>query len=117
MIIWLFSFLPAGELESSYLARVGYAIEPVGKWMGFDWRLMIALLSSFPAKENIIATLGVLYGSSAETGLATLLASIYTPASALSFLVVSVLFIPCAGTVAAMRQETGSWKWVFLAAR
>jgi len=113
MIIWLFSFLPAGELESSYLARVGYAIEPVGKWMGFDWRLMIALLSSFPAKENIIATLGVLYGSSAETGLATLLASIYTPASALSFLVVSVLFIPCAGTVAAMRQETGSWKWVF----
>lgn len=113
MIIWLFSFLPGGELESSYLARVGYAIEPVGKLMGFDWRLMIALLSSFPAKENIIATLGVLYGSSAETGLATLLASIYTPASALSFLVVSVLFIPCAGTVAAMRQETGSWKWVF----
>ncbi len=112
MIIWLFSFLPGGVLETSYLARLGYAIEPVGKWMGFDWRMMIALLSSFPAKENIIATLGVLYGSSAETGLATLLASIYTPASALSFLVVSVLFIPCAGTVAAMRQETHSWRWV-----
>ena len=112
MIIWLFSFLPGGVLETSYLARLGYAIEPVGKWMGFDWRMMIALLSSFPAKENIIATLGVLYGSSAETGLATLLASIYTPASALSLLVVSVLFIPCAGTVAAMRQETHSWRWV-----
>jgi len=114
IIIWLFSFLPGGDLESSYLARLGYAIEPVGKWMGFDWRLMIALLSSFPAKENIIATLGVLYGSSAETGLSAVLASIYSPATALAFLVVSVLFIPCAGTVAAIRQETNTWRWVFV---
>jgi ferrous iron transport protein B len=114
IVIWLFSFLPGGELETSYLARLGHAIEPLGKWMGFDWRLMVALLSSFPAKENIIATLGVIFGSTAESGLSATLASIYSPATALAFLVVSVLFIPCAGTVAAMRQETNSWRWVLV---
>lgn len=114
IVIWIFSYLPGGDLESSYLASLGGFIEPVGKWMGFDWRLIIALLSSFPAKENSIATLGVLFGSSAEAGLSTTLASIYSPATALAFLVVSVLFIPCAATVAAIRQETHSWRWVLL---
>jgi len=114
VVIWLFSYLPGGDLEASYLARFGAFIEPVGKWMGFDWRLLIALLSSFPAKENSIATLGVLFGSSAESGLSAILASTYSPATALAFLVVSVLFIPCAATVAAIRQETNSWRWVLL---
>lgn len=114
VVIWLFSYLPVGDLEASYLARFGAFIEPVGKWMGFDWRLLIALLSSFPAKENSIATLGVLFGSSAESGLSAILASTYSPATALAFLVVSVLFIPCAATVAAIRQETNSWRWVLL---
>jgi ferrous iron transport protein B len=114
IVVWIFSYLPGGDLESSYLASLGGFIEPVGKWMGFDWRLIIALLSSFPAKENSIATLGVLFGSSAEAGLSTTLASIYSPATALAFLVVSVLFIPCAATVAAIRQETHSWRWVLL---
>jgi len=114
VVIWLFSYLPGGELEASYLARFGGFIEPVGKWMGFDWRLLIALLSSFPAKENSIATLGVLFGSSAESGLSAILASTYSPATALAFLVVSVLFIPCTATVAAIRQETNSWRWVLL---
>jgi ferrous iron transport protein B len=114
IVIWIFSYLPGGNLDSSYLARLGGFIEPIGKWMGFDWRLIIALLSSFPAKENSIATLGVLFGSSAEVGLSTTLASVYSPATALAFLVVSVLFIPCAATVAAIRQETHSWRWVLL---
>lgn len=114
IVIWFFSFLPGGEIESSYLARFGGFIEPVGKWMGFDWRLIIALLSSFPAKENSIATLGVLFGSTADAGLSATLAMIYSPATALAFLVVSVLFIPCAATVAAIRQETHSWRWVLL---
>jgi ferrous iron transport protein B len=114
IVIWIFSYLPGGDLETSYLARLGGFIEPVGKWMGFDWRLIIALLSSFPAKENSIATLGVLFGSSAEAGLSATLASTYSPATVLAFLVVSVLFIPCAATVAAIRQETHSWRWVLL---
>lgn len=112
LIVWVLSYLPGGDLNSSYIARLGNAFEPVGRLMGMDWRLTIALLSSFAAKENVIATLGVLFGGSAESGLTAALTSAYSPAAALAFLVTSVLFIPCAGTVAAMRQETGSWRWV-----
>jgi ferrous iron transport protein B len=77
-----------------------------------DWRLIVALLSSFIAKENTIATLGILYGSAANgAGLAGRVAATLTPAAALVFLVVQMLFIPCAVTVAAIKQETASWKW------
>ena len=80
--------------------------------MGMDWRLLVALLSSFIAKENAIATLGVLYGAGGEgAGLAGTMATVVSPASALAFLAVSMLFIPCAATVAVMYQETRSWRW------
>lgn len=114
LIVWVLSYLPGGDLNTSYIARLGNVFEPVGRWMGLDWRLTIALFTSFAAKENVIATLGVLFGGTAENGLAAALAAAYSPASALAFLVVTVLFIPCAGTVAAMRQETGNWHWVFV---
>jgi ferrous iron transport protein B len=111
VIIWGLSYLPAGDLNTSYLAIFGKWLTPVGKLMGFDWRLTVALISSFPAKENAIATLGVLFGSSANSGLATTLASTFSGATAISFLVVTMLFIPCLATVAVIRQETGSIKW------
>ncbi len=109
--IWALSILPGGDLETSYLARLGNLLEPVGRWMGMDWRLTVALLTSFLAKENSIATLGVLFSSGEGAGLAQTLAAAYTPATALAFLTVSLLFIPCAATVAVVRQETGSWRW------
>ncbi|NMC86776.1 MAG: ferrous iron transport protein B [Anaerolineaceae bacterium] len=111
MVIWGLSYLPAGNIDTSYLAIFGKWIEPFGKLMGFDWRLTVALLSSFPAKENAIATLGVLFGNTQGSGLATLLASTFSNATALSFLVVTMLFIPCLATVAVIRQETNSVKW------
>jgi len=111
LVVWALSFFPGGELQTSYLARFGQFIEPVGRWMGFDWRLTVALITSFPAKENAIATLGVLFGSSPTGSLGQVLTTAFSPASALSFLVVTMLFIPCMATVAAVRQETGSWKW------
>ena len=114
LIVWVLSFLPGGQIETSYLAQIGQFIEPVGRWMGFDWRLTVSLLTSFPAKENAIATLGVLFGSTAETSLAATLAAAYSTATALAFLVVSILFIPCIATVAVTRQETGSWGWTLL---
>ena len=114
LVVWVLSFLPGGQIETSYLARIGQFLEPVGKWMGLDWRLTVSLLTSFPAKENAIATLGVLFGSTAETGLAAALAAAYSTATALAFLVVSILFIPCIATVAVTRQETGSWGWTLL---
>ncbi len=79
-----------------------------------DWKLTVALLTSFLAKENSIATLGVLFGGGADTSLATTLAATYSPATALAFLTVSLLFIPCAATVAVIKQETGSWGWTLL---
>lgn len=112
VLVWVLSYLPSGELESSYLARLGLWLEPLGQVMGFDWRLTVALLTSFPAKENAIATLGVLFGVSPEAGLTDVLTTTYSRATALSFLVVTMLFIPCLATVAVTRQETGSWRWV-----
>jgi len=110
--VWLLSYLPGGEVEGSLLARFGRWLEPAGRWLGLgDWRLIIALLSSFVAKENTIAALGVLYGSEATLGLAEMVARTLTPAAALAFLVVQMTFVPCAATVAAIRQETGAWKW------
>ncbi len=112
IVIWALSMLPGGNLETSYLARIGYFLEPIGRWMGLDWRLTVALLTSFAAKENSIATLGVLFGAS-DMGLAQTVASTYSLATGLSFLTVSILFIPCAATVAVIKQETNSWKWTF----
>ena len=114
LVIWALSVLPNGNLNQSYLVQFGKVIEPIGRWMGFDWRLTVALITSFPAKENAVATLGVLFGSSPDAALAQTLTSTFSTASALSFLVVTMLFIPCMATVAVIRQETDSWGWTLL---
>jgi len=114
VVIWALSMLPNGDLNQSYLVQFGKWIEPVGRWMGLDWRLTVALITSFPAKENAVATLGVLFGSSPDAALTQTLTSTFSTASALSFLVVTMLFIPCMATVAVIRQETNSWGWTLL---
>ncbi len=114
LIIWALALLPTGELQSSFLAQFGRFIEPVGRLMGFDWRLSVALLTSFPAKENAVATLGVLFGQAAESGLAQALTEAYSPATGLAFLTVVMLFIPCMPTLAVIRQESGGWRWALV---
>jgi ferrous iron transport protein B len=112
VLIWLLSTLPHGQIETSYLAGIGRALAPVGSLMGLDWKMIVALLSSLVAKETSIVTLGVLFGAAdSASGLGAALSASLTRASALAFLVVQILFIPCVATVAAMRQETGSWRW------
>jgi ferrous iron transport protein B len=113
VVVWALSALPGGDIEDSFLAHIGRLFEPVGRLMGFDWRLTVALLASFIAKENSIATLGVLFGAGdAEAGgLAEMLASAFPASTALAFLAVQMLFIPCVATVAVVRQETDSWRW------
>jgi ferrous iron transport protein B len=111
MVVWALSVLPGGEVETSFLAIAGRWLEPVGRLMGFDWRLIVALLTSFIAKENSIASLGVLFGTGEETGLAETLAATFPVSTALAFLVVQMLFIPCVAVVGVIRQETGSWRW------
>ena len=111
MIVWAMSSFPAADPEGSVLATIGRAIEPLGRLMGMDWRLVAATLSGFVAKENAIATLGILFGGQAGRGLDGALAAEVSPASGLAFLVVQMLFIPCVSTVAAMRRETAGWRW------
>lgn len=112
IIVWVLSSFPGADVEQSYLARFGQSMAPVGELMGMDWRMIVALLSSFIAKENAIATLGVLYGAGEEgRGFAETISAVVSPATALSFLTVTMLFIPCAATVAVMYQETRSWRW------
>ncbi len=112
IILWVLSSFPGDAIEESALAAVGRWLEPLGRLIGLNWQMMLALLSSFFAKENAIATLGVLYGAAGSgSGLARALAGSVSPAAGLSFMVVQMLFIPCVATVAAIRQETGSWRW------
>jgi ferrous iron transport protein B len=111
VVIWALSTLPHGDIQTSYLASLGRALAPLGALMGLNWEMMVALLSSVVAKENSIATLGILFGGAEGGGLEASLAGVLTPAAALAFLVVQMLFIPCVATVAAIRQETKSWGW------
>jgi ferrous iron transport protein B len=110
--LWLFATLPGGDIEHSWLADFGRLLEPLGRLVGLtDWRLIVALLSSFVAKENTIAALGILYSKAPESGLAQYVSTELTFASSLAFVVIQMLFIPCVATLATIRQESGGWRW------
>ncbi len=116
-IVWALSNFPGSDPADSVLGVIGTALQPVLVPMGLgDWRLIVALLSSFVAKENSVATLGVLFGGAGTAGaanatLAAQVAAVLTPAAAAAFLVVQMTFVPCVATVAAIRQESKSWRW------
>ena len=118
-VVWVLATYPGPDHADSVLGIVGRGLQPVGALMGLgDWRLIVALLSSFVAKENSIATLGVLFGAGMTSGvgaagatLAAKVGAVLTPAAAAAFLVVQMTFIPCAATTAAIRHESRSWWW------
>jgi ferrous iron transport protein B len=112
VIVWAAASFPGPGIEASWLARFGRSLAPVGAVVGLDWRLIVALASSFVAKENAIAALAILYGGGVPgANLAQTLAAHVAPASGLAFLTITMLFVPCVATLAAMRQETRSWRW------
>ena len=113
VVVWALSNFPSSDIADSALGYVGRGLEPVGRLMGLDWRMMVALLTSFVAKEQTIATLGVILGTGENGGAAleTSLTDIMVPAAAVSFIALQMLFIPCVAAMAAIRQETGSWRW------
>jgi len=113
VLLWLLSHIPGGDIETSILGSVGRFLEPVGRPMGLDWKMIVALLSGIAARENAIAALGVLYGVG-EEGIRVILASVMGHATALSFLVMLMLFVPCVATLVVMKQEMGSWRWFLL---
>ena len=129
VVIWFLGYFPrvdattlatasdpvAAQQEYSFIGRVGRVIEPVMAPLGLDWRASIALLTSIPAKELVVSTLGVLYGADSEASLSESLVTsgAFTPASALAFMVFILLFFPCIATVATVRNETGSRAWAW----
>lgn len=112
LMIWLLSYLPGGKVEESFLASFGKLLQPIGVPLGLDWKMITALLTGLVAKENIVATLGVLYSVGRE-GLSQTLPAIMSPESATAFLVVMMLFIPCAATVAVLKKEMNNNKWFY----
>ncbi len=116
VIVWALSWFPNGNLSTSLLAQTGRYLEPFGRLMGItDWRLIVSLITSFIAKENTIATLGILFSAREQSQiLSARIASAISPAGGLSFLLVQMLFIPCVATLAVIKQETKSWKITLL---
>jgi len=116
IVIWYLSNYPGGDINSSYAAMIGRALQPVGSLMGFDWRIIVALIAGFGAKETTITTLGVLYASSGGgPGFISGITASFTPLVAYTFLLVQMIYVPCLATVAIIRKETGSWKWTGVA--
>jgi ferrous iron transport protein B len=112
LVVWALSSFPGDNIEDSILGMIGRGLEPVGGLVGLDWQMIVALMTSFVAKENTIATLGVVLGTGeGDVNLSTQLTQVMVPAAAVAFIAVQMLFIPCVASVAAIRRETQSWRW------
>lgn len=133
LIVWALGYFPHDESlsreqqqEQSYIGRIGHAIEPVFRPQGFDWKLDVGLISGVGAKEIVASTMGILYHSdeAAEEGSEEsyshlqkqMVADGITPLASYCFLLFVLLYFPCIATIAAIKGETGSWKWATFAA-
>lgn len=153
IIVWALGYFPhtddpsvsnQQQQEQSYIGRVGRAVEPVFRPMGFNWKLDVGLLAGVGAKEIVASTMGVLYSNddsfkddsnfSSESGKYVKLHELITqdvaqlhgisyekaqPVATLTafcFLLFVLLYFPCIATIAAIKGETGSWGWALFAA-
>jgi len=109
------------RIIKSYMGRAGRFVEPFTKWAGFNWRVNIALMSSFAAKESSVATLGGIYQSPAGGEKEALEKRMkekekgWTPIHVLAIMLFMALFPPCIPTLLMVRLETGSTKWMLFA--
>lgn len=117
---------PQQQMENSYLGKIGKTIEPVMKPCGFEWKQSVSLLSGAFAKEIVASTMGVLYSSAdegseinesdidskdTELRISKVIHNNMTPLSAFAMLVFVLLYMPCLSTIAAIKGESGKWKW------
>ena len=106
------------QMEQSYAASIGRAVQPVFAPLGYDWKITLGVLSSFAARETFVATMGQMYAADVEESDAPLRQVLHTvlPVSVgLSLLAFYVYALQCISTIAVMRRETGTWKWPALA--
>lgn len=114
LVIWFLQTLDirfnvVADSADSMLASVGALVAPMFAPLGFgDWRASTALITGLTAKEAVVSTLAVLMGAANQTELQPLLASLFTPAAAFSFLTFTLLYMPCVAAFAAVRREYGS---------
>lgn len=124
ILIWFLGYYPRGNYETvaeqqehSYIGQIGKAIEPAIEPLGFDWKLGVGLLSGIGAKELVVSTLGVLYTNEEDIESVNLSDRIpVTPTVALGYMLFVLIYFPCVATLAAIKQESGSWKWAFFSA-
>jgi ferrous iron transport protein B len=106
----------AEKAEKSFMGRIGKVVAPVFSPIGIDWRGSVALLTGFVAKEIVVSTMGILYAADeredSEALKHALLSSGMTPIGALAMMVFVLLYMPCLATLAAIRRETASLKWM-----
>jgi ferrous iron transport protein B len=119
------------EQEYSIIGHIGKIIEPIMRPLGFDWRMSVSILSGVAAKEIVVSTLGVLYHADPDSKNGDSLASrlkeqtytsgpkagkkVFNIFTALSFMIFTLLYFPCIASIAAIQNETGSWKWALFA--
>lgn len=116
ILIWYLSNYPVPVGSGlSYAEKLGKALEPFSMLMGLDWKAAVSLIFGIIAKENVIATYGILYGvEESEQALAILMRNAMTPLQAFTLALVTTLYLPCIATIGAIRAEGGN-KWALVA--
>ena len=137
-IVWALGYFPHNESlsreqqqEQSYIGRMGKTIEPIFSPQGFNWKLDVSLIAGIGAKEIVASTIGVLYSGDDSFGddeefsddnekythlRQVMLQEGITPLIAYAYLIFILLYFPCIATIAAIKNETGSWRWTGFAA-
>ena len=133
MVIWFLGYFPNHDAygsvqeqqEHSFIGYVGKAMEPVLEPLGFDWRMGVGIVAGVGAKELVVSTLGVMYADGqpadgpvdeGDTRLQRALVRSVSPAAALAYMVFILLYFPCIATIAAIKNESGGWKWAIITA-
>ncbi len=123
VVIWFLASFPrppagatAPAIQYSFAAMLGHLIEPLLAPLGFNWQISVALIPGMAAREVAVAALGTVYaisgGKEASEQIGHVLASQWSLATALSLLVWYIFAPQCASTLAVIKRETGSWKWM-----
>ena len=119
IVVWVLSNLPMGVepgTRDSLIGSVGSVIAPIFKLAGFGtWQAGVALITGLAAKEAVVSTLGTVYAASNDASLTAAIQQAFTPLTSLAFMVMTLLYCPCAATIGAIKRETNSSKWAIAA--
>lgn len=136
LIVWALGYFPHDnnldrqtQQEHSYIGQIGKVVEPIFRPQGFDWKLDVSLMAGIGAKEIVASTMGVLYADDESVAddneadsekynklYVKMTNDGITPLIAFSYLLFVLIYFPCIATIAAIKSETGSWKWAMFAA-